>query len=506
MAQDPQPAGRDEQLLEQMGYRQELARRMSGFSNFAISFSIICILAGGITAFPNGFTAAGGASIGVGWPLGAVFALVVALGMAQIASAFPTAGGLYHWSSILGGRGWGWATAWFNLLGLIFVVASVNVGVYLLFRDLVLVNVFGLNVSDWGFGQQTLAVILITAAQALFNHLGIRLTTRLTDFSGYLIFVVAIVLTVALLVFAKGLDFSRLFTFTNYTGPAGGDVWPRMESLLPAFLSGLILVCYTITGFDASAHTSEETHDAARSVPRGMVSAVLYSAVFGFLMISAFVLAMPNLAEGAKQGYGLFGWLMAGSAMPAWLKDALYIGIVVANFICGLAALTSCSRMIYAFARDGGLPYSGTLRGVHPTYRTPVAAIWTASVFVVAATLYAPAFAVLAAGCAVLLYISYLMPIIAGFLAEGRSWTHRGPFHLGGWSKPVAVLAVLGGLVLIYVGAKPPFEKVGYVVVGLSAVLAILWFTLEARRFVGPPAVHFRDDAVVGGVPAKVSD
>jgi amino acid transporter len=101
----------DERLLQQMGYKQELSRRMGGFSNFAISFSIICILAGGITAFAAGFSAAGGASIGIGWPLGALFALVVAAGMAQIASAFPTAGGLYHWSSILGGKGWGWATA-----------------------------------------------------------------------------------------------------------------------------------------------------------------------------------------------------------------------------------------------------------------------------------------------------------------------------------------------------------------------------------------------------------
>ena len=90
---------------------------MSGFSNFAISFAIICIVAGGITAFGTGLSAAGGASIGIGWPVGSLFAFIVALAMAQIASAYPTAGGLYHWSSILGGRGWGWATAWFNLLG-----------------------------------------------------------------------------------------------------------------------------------------------------------------------------------------------------------------------------------------------------------------------------------------------------------------------------------------------------------------------------------------------------
>ncbi|GGR25658.1 amino acid permease [Deinococcus ruber] len=487
------PQTNDERLLASMGYKQELSRRMSGFSNFAISFSIICILAGGITAFPNGFTAAGGASIGIGWPLGVIFAVVVALGMGQIASAFPTAGGLYHWSSILGGRGWGWATAWFNLLGLVFVTASVNVGVYSLFRDLVLGNVFGVDVSKFGLPQQILAVLIITGIQAFCNYRGIRLTTLLTDFSGYLIFVVAALLTAALLIYAPSLDFSRLFTFHNYTGDAGGGVWPATSSLPLAFLGGLILVCYTITGFDASAHTSEETQDAARNVPRGMIQAVLYSSVFGFIMIAAFVLAMPSLDEGAKQGYGLFGWLMGGSRMPGFLKEVLYIGIVIANFLCGLACLTSTSRMIYAFSRDGGLPYSHLLKTVHPQYRTPGPAILIGSVLVFAATLYAPAFAVLAAGSAVLLYISYIMPVAAGLLAEGKSWTHFGPFRLGAWSKPVAVLGILGGAVLAYVGMRPPFQQVAYVVFGLIIALVAVWYAAETRRFQGPPAANFRE-------------
>src|SRR5262249_54389674 len=173
--------GDDVQQLHDLGYAQELARRMGGFSNFAISFSIICILAGGITAFPNGLSSVGGAAIGAAWPVGSLFGFIVALAMAQIASAFPTAGGLSHWASILGGRGWGWATAWFNLLGLIFVVASVDVGAFNLLRDLILAPFFSVDVSGWGLVQQTVSVTIILITQALLNHFGIRLTTRLTD-------------------------------------------------------------------------------------------------------------------------------------------------------------------------------------------------------------------------------------------------------------------------------------------------------------------------------------
>jgi amino acid transporter len=479
--------------LHSLGYAQELLRRMSGFSNFAISFAIICILAGGITAFPNGLSAAGGASIGIGWPVGSLFALIVALAMAQIASAFPTAGGLYHWSSILGGKGWGWATAWINLLGLIFVVASVDVGVYLLFRDLILAQLLGVDVSTFGFAHQLVGVLLIVATQALFNHFGIRITTLLTDFSGYLIFGVAIVLTLALLFFAPSLDFARLFSFTNYTGTVVGSgdstytVWPQTDSLLKAFLLGLILVCYTITGFDASAHTSEETRDAARAVPRGMLQAVFWSCLFGYLMVCSFVLAMPSVQEGAKQGTGVFSWLLESSSMPAFLRGLLNIGIVFANYLCALAGLTSLSRMTYAFARDDGLPFSNALKTVSAIYRTPVVAIWVGAALTVIGTLYAPAFSVLAAGCAVFLYISYVMPVAAGLLAEGKTWTHKGPFSLGALSKPVAVLAIVGGLILSYVGIQPPNEKVLYVGIALAVVMVIIWFAFERRRFAGPP-------------------
>src|SRR5258705_13949934 len=143
----------DVALLHKMGYAQELLRRMGGFSNFAISFSIICILAGGITSLQLGVSAMGGAAAGIVWPVGVGFCFLVALCMAQIASAFPTAGGLYHWSSILGGRGWGWATGWFNLGGLIFVTAAVNVGTYQLFTTFI-GPMLGLDPARLGVPQQ----------------------------------------------------------------------------------------------------------------------------------------------------------------------------------------------------------------------------------------------------------------------------------------------------------------------------------------------------------------
>lgn len=497
MAEDYHGYHDDVKELHNMGYAQELNRRMGLFQNFAISFSIICILAGGITAFPLSLSAAGGASLGIGWPLACVFALLVAVAMGQIASAYPTAGGIYHWASLLGGRGYGWVAAWFNLLGLLFVVSSVNFGVFLLFRDLFLHGVLGMDVASWttaglfdqGWWTQTIFITALTVSQAILNHVGIRTTTLLTDFSGYLIFVVSVLLTVALLAYAPSLDFSRLFTFGNFTGEAGGGVWPTAQSAVAmAFLLGLLQGVYTITGFDASAHTSEETRNAAREVPKGMIHSVLWSALFGYVMVCSFVLALPSVEEGAKQGWNAFPWMMEQSGMPLIFKNLLIIGIVVSNYLCALAGLTSTSRMMFAFARDGGLPFSKSLRHVSRTHRTPVNAIWWAGILSVVATLYGDAFVVLSTGCAVFLYLSYVMPVAAGLRAElAKTWVHRGPFELGALSPLVSVLAIIGCTLLIFVGVQPPNEKVGYLIVGMLIVMGVFWVAFEGRRFKGPP-------------------
>ena len=477
----------DVKVLHHMGYAQELARRMHVFSNFAISFSIICILAGGITAFPVAYSAGGPFAVVIGWAIGGLFALIVGLSMAQIASAYPTAGGLYHWASILGGRGYGWVCAWINLLGLIFVVASVNVGTYLLFKDLVVTGVFGVDTSAWGLPHQVIAVSLIALSQGLFNHYGIRTTTAITDFSGYLILVVAVLLTLTFLAWGATFDLSRLTLFINNTGEAGGSFYPEPRTVLVAFLVGLLYPVYTITGFDASAHTSEETINARTSVPRGILHSIFWSLAFGLIMAAAFVLAIPDLAAAAKDGANSWFNLFNNLPAPKIIKDLLAIGIVLANYCCALAGLTSISRMVFAFARDGGLPASHMLRRVSPVHRTPVPAIWTCAVLSVTVTLYSPAFAALAVGCAMFLSVSYAFPIAAGIVAEGKTWTEFGPFRLGIFSKPVAVVVLIGTVFVVYAGIQPPFDILINYAIGLIVLLAVIWFGFERKRFQGPP-------------------
>lgn len=480
----------DVKVLHSMGYAQELARRMHTFSNFAISFSIICILSGGINSLAQATSGAGGIGIGIGWPLGCLISGVFALAMAQISSAYPTAGGLYHWGSILGNRFTGWLTAWFNLLGLVTVLGAINAGTWTFFE-----GAFpGLGIQN-NLANQTIFLAVITGVMALINHYGIGLTAKLTDFSGYLIFATSVALAIVCLIFAPSWDVGRLFTFHNYSGDTGGGVWPAVSDSW-VFLLGLLLPIYTITGYDASAHTSEETVDAARSVPKGMVSSVLWSAVFGYIMLGAFVMMIPNMDEAAKQGWNVFFWAM-DQRVPSGIKEALYIAIFISQLLCGLATVTSASRMIFAFSRDGGLPFSKALAKVSPKYRTPVVAIWTSAIaawlFVWGASVVSiagtSAYTIVVSCTVIFLFFSFVIPIALGLVTYGTAkWPKMGPWNMGrALYSLFALLSIISMVLIFLIGVQPPNDWALNITIGFLVLTAIVWVAFERNRFQGPP-------------------
>lgn len=484
----------DKKILHSMGYAQELQRSMSKFSNFAISFSIICILSGGINSFAQGTSSVGGAGIGIGWLVGAALSGMFALAMAQIGSAYPTAGGLYHWASILGNRFWGWLTAWLNFLGLITVLGAINIGTAFYFAGS-LGPYFGFDGSTPT--QIVVFVAIITILQAMFNHFGIKVTTFLTDISGYIIFLTTAVLAVALLIYAPTHDFSRIWTFHNYSGDAGGGVFPQSDSMFYLFLMGLLLPVYTITGYDASAHTSEETVDAANSVPRGIVSSVIWSALVGWVLLCAILIAIPDMDAGAKQGWTVFFTTM-DTVLPAGLKIAVYIGIFISQLLCGLATVTSASRMLFAFSRDDGMPIgSESLSTVSTKWRTPVHAIWTATVLCILYVVLAQyvsiggtnIYTIVVNSTLIFLFLSFIIPLVLGAMAYGTAkWPKPGPWHMStGVYKLVTLLSVVGMVIIFYIAIQPPNDKVLWIVIGFLVLAAVLWFAVENRRFKGPP-------------------
>jgi amino acid transporter len=455
---------------------------LNGFGNFAIAMSTICILAGGITSFHVGLCSVGGAAVGLGWPLGCLCSLIVALTMAEIASAFPRAGGPYQWAAELGGSGWGWVAGCFNLAGLVTALAAVNVGFCRFVVDSMR--------RALDFEPQTLPLLVagaasvVTLSQALINHYGMRLTSRLTNLSGFLIVIVAALLTGSLLILpwlqGRVPDPSRLIAFQDYSGAAGGDVFPSTGNIAWLFCLGLLLPAYTITGFDVSAQTAEETFAPEWHVPRGIVRAVLISGAAGWIMLAAVVLAAPSLDAAAAAGDQSFLWILREVVPQRPLRLLLYVGIDIAQYICGLATLTAASRLTWALARDRGLPCSRWLRRIG-SHRVPSVAIWTVGIVAVLFALFVP-YTAIAAVCATFLYIAYVLPTTWGLLKYGR-WPSRGPWHLGRWYRPLAVACVLVCALLIAISMQPPNEIAVWVVGVMVAGLLGLWFGWMRHRF-----------------------
>src|SRR5437868_7132447 len=335
-------------MLHALGYAQELSRKMSGFSNFAISFTIISILSGTLTLYYQGLNYGGFVEEAYGWPLVSLFVIIVGLGMAEIASQYPTAGGLYYWASKMGGPTWGWFTGWFNLIGQIAITAGIDYGAAI-FTD-ALLNLLWTGTFKSTPHEIIYVYAVILALHAFMNTFGVRLVALLNDISVWW-HVLGVLIIVGFLIFkpAHHQSFSTVFSHTvNNSGFSHSWLWFVL-------LLGLLQAQYTYTGYDASAHMSEETQNASRSAARGVIMSIVVSAVFGYILALGVTFAIQKLS--ATTGAGTFAvkQVFLDSLGTRTAEVMLFI-TVMAQFYCGMASITSASRMMYAFSRDRAVP------------------------------------------------------------------------------------------------------------------------------------------------------
>src|SRR5438094_2207160 len=324
MAEPGRHVGHDESRLAELGYRQELTRAWSSFTNFAISFTIISVLAGCFTNFSFAWTAGGPAAVAIGWPVLCAFVLLVALSMSELTSAFPTAGGPYWWAAKLGGAGWSWFTGWFNIVGLVGIVAGVGYGAAI-FLDALLglykVDVLGVNFGDTVhiLPETWLLFLIIVVFYTVVNIFADNLLGLFNNISvGW--HVLGVLAIIALLIFVPDHHQSVSEVFStrlnnvgfNNGSTSGGFFW---FYILPL---GFLLTMYTMTGYDASAHTAEETRGAAIGAAKGVWRSVFFSAIAGWIVLLALLFAVHSEKDVTAGGGGsipiITGALGSGSA------------------------------------------------------------------------------------------------------------------------------------------------------------------------------------------------
>ncbi|GAA3246160.1 amino acid permease [Nonomuraea helvata] len=495
----------DSRRLAELGYKQELARTWSGFSNFAISFSIISILAGCFTTFGQAWNNGGPIAISWGWPLISLFILIIGFCMSELVSAYPTAGGIYWWAATLGKPIHGWFTGWLNLIGLIAVTASVDYGCAT-FLNITISRLTG-GAWEGTLHQAFLLFVIILVLHALINIYSHKLISLLQNISVWW-HVAGAAVVVAILVFAPTRHQSLGFVFTEMInnsgfGSPGDRGLPFWLYVLPL---GFLLTQYTITGFDACAHVSEETQGAARTAARGLWQSIFYSAIGGWILLLSFLFAATNVDEINKQ-LGFVGAIFT-TALSSPLATAIFAISTIGQFFCGMSCVTSMSRMTYAFSRDGAVP-GWRLWSKVDRNRTPVNAILAGcavAALITLPALYAPpgsttpvAFFAVVSIAVIGLYLAFLIPIWLRLRMGDRFVP--GPWTLGRKYKALCWIACVE-IVIISIYFVMPFSPAGVpgnkaftwtsvnyapIAVGVVLIGIALWWTLSAKHwFTGP--------------------
>ena len=511
----------DRDRLHEMGYAQELKRGMGWFSNFAVSFTIISILTGGITTFYLPLLAGGPKAVTFSWIIVGAFTLMVGLSMAEICSAYPTAGGLYYWSAKLANRNapaWSWFTGWFNFVGQVAITASIDFGLATTINFLITSYVSD-NLLTARWILFTYAIVL--ALHGAINTFRVRLVAIFNDVSVWWhVGGVAVIVGALVILPSSHRDIDFLFSSANNTG------WDFPYVGIYIFVIGLLIAQYTITGFDASAHMTEETVEANVSSSKAIVRAIYISAIAGLILNVAMLLAIPKGQAGYEGVAFTVPALTAGFQLfinaigPAGGKFLIIISIV-AQLFCGMASVTANSRMIYAFSRDGAVPGHRIWHRINPRTRTPTNSVWLAVVlaFILGVpSLYQKAhysvafFAIVSIGT-VGLYIAYIIPV---FLRLRNRDFQPGPWNLGKWSKPIGWVAFIWVVFICVVFFVPQFypwlpgDNVtagGVTTYGLNnfnwagptmfiifAVTGIWWLVSAKNWFHGPQVQGTRDE------------
>ncbi len=522
--------------LHKLGYAQELFRSMGGFSNFAISFSIISILTGAVILYDYGLAWAGTAAVLIGWPLVTVFVLAIAASMSEIASAYPTAGGLYYWASRMKNKDWGWWTAWFNLIGQFAIVAGINFAAALFLNGTIITPLTGGGYTNTTviigtaespvFTGALLTMAILMVIQLTINVAGVSLVALINQVSVWWHIVFVIVIAAALFILgtkSTGVDagltlfaiqpLDTLGSWDNTIPPGSANPIISLKygpavsyPLIFAFLFSLLQANWTYTGYDASAHVAEETVGARVASAWGIFLSVAVSAVVGFVFLLALTLRLPDMSPlfGQLDDATLYSQYYFGDGaavlfiltenLGAGLGGILGGGIAIAMAFCGLSSIASAGRMLYAFSRDDGIPGSGWLKKVSHRYRTPANAL---TAMVVVAFLFTVAAFQVGRGTAVIivtaistifLYAAYGIPIFLG--TRTTAWKADRVWSLGRWSRPIAMVALVWIVILMILFSFPTSGNISWPFMATVMIfLLVYYFGFARRSFKGPKAM-----------------
>jgi urea carboxylase system permease len=433
----------DSRDLAAQGYRQELDRTLGSFSAFAAGFSYLSLLTGLFQNFHLGY-GDGGPAFFWTWPATFLGQLAVALCFAELAAHYPLCGGVYPWSRHISPPGLGWLTGFVYLASLLVTLAAVALAL-----QQTLPQVFpgcqfvhtGDPEADRATNAALLALVVLAFSTAV-NAAGVRLLARINNAGVFCELFGVLALIVLLAAHAVRGPGILLDTLGHGVGQPGGYFGP--------FSAAAVMAMYIFYGYDTAGTLAEETASPRRRAPRAILQALVAAGVGGALILLFALMALRDPADPKLSVEGLP--YLVKETLGGWLGSGFLLDVVFAITVCVLAVHTGAVRMVFAMARDGGLPGARKLAVVSPVTRTPVRAVLVtgglAAAVLLANLRFARALEAVIAVSIVWVNLAYLLVVAPLLVRRLRGWPRsggagvKGLFALGAWGVPVNIMAV----------------------------------------------------------------
>ncbi len=459
------PSGSGDAIVERAGYKPELRRSLKFFSMFAIAFSIISITTGIFLNYGFGLQHWGPASIWT-WPIVGVGNTAIALVVAELGTRIPLAGYAYQWSARLVNPTYGWFVGFAGLLYM-----TVGGGAIMLeVASPLLLSEFGINTPS---PRLVLSVaIILMLLPVVINIISIQVAARVNNVAVFTEIIGTVVFGVLLLVLwgthAKPAPGGMLF---NTTSVVHDPTWY-------AFALAGLLGAFTLVGFELAADMSEDAVNPVRSVPRGVLWAIVGSAVLGMVALIGFTVAIPDLK--AVESAGLPLLTIAGYWLPGWLVKVFIAFVIFSMFAILVVGAGAQARLCYSLARDNMLPFSGWLRRVNARSQTPIIALLVFAVIDIGALWYGylqtSAFGTLVGATAIIPYIIYFLITLAYAVKRKTTDSIPGAFTLGRWAWPVIIFVLAYTVVIMLTLSLPSIFHGSDRVLLYGAGVAALWY------------------------------
>ncbi|KAA0098595.1 amino acid permease [Mycolicibacterium sp. P1-18] len=480
-------ANSDDAHLMAIGYKPQLDRSLSWFSNFALGFLYLSPMVGVISIFAMGIAAAGGAAI---WwiPIVGVGMLLIALVFGEVVSQYPIAGGIYQWSRRLWSGQYAWLMSWIY-------VGSITMGITTtaLFSSDFVASLFLGTADEPSVSASPLQKLIITIAVLGFclalNLRGTRALGVITKIGLVAELSGVVGVGIYLLLFERTNSFDIFFTTMGRSSEHG---------LLYAMLAASLVGLYLFGAIESCGELAEETPNPARAIPRAMILTVIVGGLAAMTAFAGFALATPNLED-----------VVSGSEtnpIPTMLQATLgtfgskvFLLVAVTSFIAGvMGQQTAVSRFVFSLARDGMFPGSHVISKTAKKHPTPVNALLITNVLPVLVVIFiyfSPDSLFRLAGFQVIaIYAAFGMVVAAALRARVKGWRPAGPWNLGRFGLPVTVAALLYCMIAIVILARPGdqdsfFDRwIGLIGFGIVLVtgLAYLFIAKPERKSNAP--------------------